>query len=54
MCSVGIVRFHEVAVSESEREGEGSTGGEELLTTTGSLLDHYVQSIRDCFGVQSQ
>lgn len=46
---LGIVRFHEVAVSETEREG-----GEEMLTTTGSLLEHYVQSVRDSLGVQSQ
>lgn len=48
------MRFHEAAVSETEREGEGSTGGEEMLTTTGSLLEHYVQSVRDSLGVQSQ
>ncbi|XP_046683407.1 tetratricopeptide repeat protein 28 isoform X2 [Homalodisca vitripennis] len=50
----GIVRFHEVAVSETDREGEDSRGGEEMLTTTGSLLEHYVQSVRDSLGVQSQ
>ncbi|RZF33680.1 hypothetical protein LSTR_LSTR007058 [Laodelphax striatellus] len=45
----GIVRFHEAAVSETEREG-----GEEMLTTTGSLLEHYVQSVRDSLTVLSQ
>ncbi|XP_054281377.1 tetratricopeptide repeat protein 28 [Macrosteles quadrilineatus] len=49
----GIVRFHEVAVSETDREGEDNRGGEEMLTTSGSLVEHYVQSVRDCFGVQS-
>lgn len=50
----GIVRFHEVAVSETDREGEESRGGEEMLTTTGSLLEQYVQSVRDSLGVHSQ
>lgn len=52
----GIVRFHEVSVSETEREGEGedTRGGEEMLTVTSSLLEHYVQSVRDSLGVQSQ
>jgi hypothetical protein len=48
------VRFHEVAVSETDREGEDNRGGEEMLTSTGSLLEHYVQSVRDSIGIQSQ
>ncbi|GLH03856.1 Tetratricopeptide repeat protein 28, partial [Gryllus bimaculatus] len=58
----GVVRFHEVAVSEveAEREGEaastggsGSTGGEELLATTGSLLECYIQNVRDALGIDT-
>lgn len=41
-------------MSETDKEGEESRGGEEMLTTTGSLLEHYVQSVRDSLGVQSQ
>ena len=48
----GVVRFHEVAVSEVEAEREQENGGEELLTTTGSLLEHYIQSVRDSLGVE--
>lgn len=45
-----------MSVSETEREGEGedTRGGEEMLTVTSSLLEHYVQSVRDSLGVQSQ
>lgn len=43
-----------MAVSETDREGEESRGGEEMLTTTGSLLEQYVQSVRDSLGVHSQ
>jgi hypothetical protein len=48
----GVVRFHEVSVSDVEAECEQETGSEELLTTVGSLLEHYLQSVRDSLGVE--
>ncbi|XP_049768006.1 tetratricopeptide repeat protein 28 [Schistocerca cancellata] len=48
----GVVRFHEVAVSEVEAEREQEANGEELLATSGSLLEHYIQSVRDSLGVE--
>jgi hypothetical protein len=51
-CNSGVVRFHEAAVSEVEAECEQETGSEELLTTAGPLLEHYIQSVRDSLGVE--
>ncbi|XP_065205556.1 tetratricopeptide repeat protein 28 isoform X2 [Planococcus citri] len=48
----GIVKFHQVALSETEREQEPGTT-EENLTTSGSLLENYVQNVRDSFGVEN-
>jgi hypothetical protein len=47
-----VVRFHEVSVSDVEVECEQESGSEELLTTAGSLLEHYIQSVRDSLGVE--
>ena len=48
----GIVKFHEVSLSEveAEREEECSLEG---LGTSGSLLEHYIQSVRDALGVET-
>jgi hypothetical protein len=51
-CYLGVVKFHEVAVSDIEAECEQDTGSEEVLTTAGSLLEHYIQSVRDSLGVE--
>ncbi|XP_068086833.1 tetratricopeptide repeat protein 28 [Anabrus simplex] len=49
----GVVRFHEVAVSEMEAEREREAGtGEDVLATTGSLLECYIRSVRDSLGVE--
>ncbi|RXG73807.1 Tetratricopeptide repeat protein 28 [Armadillidium vulgare] len=47
----GIVKFHEVSVSEVEAERE-SDCGEDNSGTSGSLLEHYIQSVRDALGVE--
>lgn len=47
----GIVKFHEVSVSEVEAEREGDCG-EDTAGTSGSLLEHYIQSVRDALGVE--
>jgi hypothetical protein len=51
-CYLGVVRFHEVAVGDIEAECGQETGSEEVLTTAGSLLEHYIQSVRDSLGVE--
>jgi hypothetical protein len=48
----GVVRFHEVSVSDIEVDCEQGSGSEEVLTTAGSLLEHYVQSVQDSLGVE--
>ncbi|XP_018026521.1 tetratricopeptide repeat protein 28 isoform X3 [Hyalella azteca] len=51
----GIVKFHEVNVSEldAERESDcGGAGGGEAAAASGSLLEHYIQSVRDALGVE--
>nr|XP_018917333.1 PREDICTED: tetratricopeptide repeat protein 28 [Bemisia tabaci] len=47
----GVVHWHEVAVNETDVEKE--VVSEESLTTGASLLEHYVQSVRESFGTQS-
>ncbi|KAK8735667.1 hypothetical protein OTU49_005256 [Cherax quadricarinatus] len=47
----GIVKFNEVSVSEVEAEREGDCG-EDASGTCGSLLEHYIQSVRDALGVE--
>ncbi|MCL4126876.1 UNVERIFIED_CONTAM: hypothetical protein GTU68_063706 [Idotea baltica] len=47
----GVVNFHEVSVSEVEAERE-SDCGDDTLGTSGSLLEHYIQSVRDALGVE--
>lgn len=49
---LGVVRFHEVAVSEVEAEREQESNGDEIVGTSGSLLEHYIQSVRDSLGVE--
>lgn len=51
-CYLGVVRFHEVAVNDIETECEQETGSEEVLTTAGSLLEHYIHGVRDSLGVE--
>lgn len=46
-----MVKFHEVSVSEVEAERE-SDCGDDTLGTSGSLLEHYIQSVRDALGVE--
>lgn len=46
-----MVHWHEVAVNETDVEKE--VVSEESLTTGASLLEHYVQSVRESFGTQS-
>ncbi|KAK8404512.1 hypothetical protein O3P69_007629 [Scylla paramamosain] len=48
----GVVKFHEVSVSEVEAEREGDCGEDTTGTTSGSLLEHYIQSVRDALGVE--
>ncbi|XP_076066891.1 tetratricopeptide repeat protein 28 [Oratosquilla oratoria] len=50
----GIVKFHEVSVSEVEGEVEAEREGdcEDSVGTSGSLLEHYIQSVRDALGVE--
>ena len=48
----GIVKFHEVSLSEVEAEREGECS-QEGLGTSGSLLEHYIQSVRDTLGVET-
>lgn len=45
------MKFHEVSVSEVEAEREGDCG-EDAVGTSGSLLEHYIQSVRDALGVE--
>ncbi|CAL4218270.1 unnamed protein product [Meganyctiphanes norvegica] len=47
----GIVKFHEVSLSEVEAERDGECS-EETSGTSGSLLEHYIQSVRDALGVE--
>lgn len=47
----GIVRFHEVAISENDTEHEESEGVD-TMTSSGSLLEHYIQSVRDSLGIE--
>ena len=49
-CVVGIVKFHEVSVSGggAERDGDGDGDGD---VTDGSLLETYIQSVREALGV---
>jgi hypothetical protein len=54
LCCLGVVRFHEVSMSDIEAECEQGTGREELLTTAGSLLEHYIEGVRDSLGVELQ
>lgn len=39
-------------MSDIEAECEQESGSEEVLTTAGSLLEHYIQSVRDSLGVE--
>lgn len=48
------MRFHQVAVSEVELENGPDSNREETLTASGSLLEHYIQSVRESLGVELQ
>lgn len=50
--SIGIVKFHQVALCDTERDLEQGTL-EENFTNSGSLLESYVQNVRDSFGVEN-
>nr|CAD7396932.1 unnamed protein product [Timema cristinae] len=50
--SKGVVRFHQVSVSEAEAQCHLETPGDDLFTTAASLLEHYIQSVRDSLGVE--
>lgn len=50
--TIGIVKFHQVAISEVEVGPDSSP--EETLNASGSLLEHYVQSVRESLGVELQ
>jgi hypothetical protein len=39
-------------VNDIEADCEQESGSEEVLTTAGSLLEHYIQSVRDSLGVE--
>ncbi len=41
-----------MALNDSERESESGTN-EDNLTNSGSLLENYVQNVRDSFGVEN-
>ena len=41
-------------MSDIEAECERGTGSEELLTTAGSLLEHYSEGVRDSLVVELQ
>lgn len=52
LSNAGIVKFHQVALSDTDREAE-SANNEENLTSSGSLLENYVQNVRDSFGAEN-
>lgn len=47
----GVVKFHQVSISEGDEHGpDNNTEG----TSSGSLLEHYIQSVRESLGVELQ
>lgn len=48
---VGIVKFHEVAITENDPDRE-EVERLDAMTSSGSLLEHYIQSVRDSLGVE--
>lgn len=48
----GIVKFNQVMLNETDRASEPGTM-EENTANTGSLLENYVQNVRDSFGVEN-
>ena len=50
----GVVRFHQVAISEVDVESSQDNNREETMTASGSLLEHYIQSVRESLGVELQ
>lgn len=43
-----------MAISEVELENSPESNTEETLTASGSLLEHYIQSVRESLGVELQ
>lgn len=48
----GVVKFHETSISEIESESRADNSPEDPLTESGSLLEHYIQSVRESLGVE--
>lgn len=47
----GIVRFHECCISDVELDQ--AKDGEDLTPASGSLLEQYIQNVREALGVEA-